>query len=130
MKRFHSLFDEDFFKSFRNTHDVLVQSSIGLGDHYITEAETEFNISLFLPGFDKESFDIGIENSCLVVKATPKALPTGKKLAGNFPTKEIQRIFPIETSISEAKVSATYVDGILSITLPKDKSAKVNVKVK
>lgn len=83
------------------------------GDAYRLESE--------LPGFRKEDITIDIENDCLTIKAERKADNEDKK--DNYLRRErvygsYSRSFDV-SGVNVDAISASYTDGILSVTLPK-----------
>ena len=97
-------------------------------DRYIVKAE--------LPGVKKEDVDISISENVLTIKGE-------RKETANVKEEEIQycemtygsfsRSFTLPTRVDADKISATYENGILDVTLPKSVAAmpkKIEVKTK
>ena len=86
------------------------------GDHYLVQAE--------MPGFNKEDIHIDVNGDCLTVTAEhkeEKEEKDGKK--GTFIRRErrygsLSRSFDI-SGIEADKISASYQNGVLELTLPK-----------
>ena len=83
------------------------------GDAYQLEAE--------LPGFKKEDIKIDVENDCLTISAERKLDTEEKK--HNFVKREriygsFSRSFDV-SGINVEGIEASYIDGILSLTMPK-----------
>ena len=84
------------------------------GDKFVLEAE--------LPGFQKEDIDIHVEGNTLTISAQHKEESEEKK-DGKFVRRErkygsFTRSFDI-SDIDQAKINASYDNGILSVELPK-----------
>ena len=83
------------------------------GDAFVLECE--------LPGFKKEDIGIDIENDCLTIAVERKLDEENKK--PNFVKRErfygsFSRSFDV-TGINTDAIEAKYLDGILTLTLPK-----------
>ena len=88
----------------------------------ITENEVQHNIKVAAPGLNKSDFLIKVEKDQLLV-STSKELDTDKK-AGTFLRREFsyssfKRSFHLPETIDRENISATYLDGILDITVAK-----------
>ena len=98
------------------------------GDKFVLEAE--------LPGFQKEDIDIHVEGNTLTISAQHKEESEEKK-EGKFVRRErkygsFTRSFDI-SDIDQAKINASYDNGILSVELPKQVEVvpaptKINIK--
>lgn len=88
------------------------------GDHYVLNAD--------LPGIDPGSVEITIDNGVLTLRAQ-RSLPsddgvrwvTSERFAGTF-----QRQISLGEGIDADRISATYENGVLSVTLPVAERAK------
>lgn len=91
------------------------------GDHYLLEAD--------LPGFRKEDIAIDIDGETLSISAQRHSAHEEKDQQGNYLRCErsygaYKRCFDI-SGIQENEISASYENGVLSLTMPK-KDAKVS----
>jgi HSP20 family protein len=88
------------------------------GDHYILNAD--------LPGVDPGSIDISVENGVLTLTAERSAR-TGEDVGwvvGERFTGVYQRQFTLGDSIDTERISASYDNGVLSLTIPVAERAK------
>lgn len=88
----------------------------------ITENEKQHNIILAAPGLNKSDFVIKVEKDQLLV-STNKEIVTDKKdnnfLRREFSYSSFKRSFHLPETIDRENISATYVNGILDITIAK-----------
>lgn len=92
----------------------------------IRENETDFEIELASPGFEKKDFKVHAENGILNIKAEKKKESEEKEKAytrKEFSYESFERRFSIPVNTSDEKVSATYENGILKIKIEKDLKA-------
>ena len=101
----------------------------------IAETENEFEVQLHLPGLKKEDIKIDLDKDRLSISGERKF--ENEKSEKNFHSVEsyygsFSRSFFLPDTINKDEVDASYVDGILTVKLPKDekKVAKKQIAVK
>jgi HSP20 family protein len=102
----------------------------------IVENNNEFRMDIVVPGLNKDDFQVTVENNTLNISAkrevSNKEDETYRRF--DFGSMEYQQSFTLPESVDASKISASYVNGILSVALPKLESAKpkpaLTVKVK
>lgn len=89
----------------------------------IFETKSEIVLVMDMPGVGKDNVEVGLDENVLTVKgsvnlAKIKALEPvySEHNIGNY-----QRRFAISEKIDRGNISATVVDGVLTVTLPKSK---------
>lgn len=100
----------------------------------IYEKDGIVNIELDVPGFDKKDIDIELNKGNLTVTATKEETEKDKK---KYYRRErtfygkYQRSFYLG-EVDENKINATFKDGILKITVPKEdeKQSKKMIEIK
>ena len=117
---------EDFFEDpfFERRDSKIMRTDIKEGDN-------EYIIEMDLPGYEKENILLEIENGYLKVTAkVNKDVDEGK---GKYVHKErfygeCSRSFYIGENISQEDVKASFKNGILSLTIPKEQPKKLEEK--
>lgn len=101
----------------------------------IAESDKEFEVQLHVPGMKKTDFNIDLNMDQMTISGERKF--ENEKKEKNFHSIEsyygtFSRTFYLPDVVNKEKVDATYQDGILTITLPKDekKVAKKQIAVK
>jgi len=92
----------------------------------IKENEKDFELELAVPGRKKGDFNIEIDENVLTISSESKT--EENVMDENYTRREFgyssfKRAFTLPETIDEAKIKATYVDGLLKFTLPKKKEA-------
>lgn len=100
----------------------------------IIENEKAYEISVAVPGLSKEDFKIDLNDNFLTISGERKFSKEKKEhnvhvvetLYGNF-----SRSFSLPENVDANKIGATYTNGILEISIPKDekKVLKTTIKV-
>ena len=119
----NSFFDMPFWSDVNRTGQLFTGWSPALdlyqsGDHFIAMIE--------LPGMRKEDIDISLHDGTLTISGERKHESTNgdkaertERYVGTF-----RRSIALPTQVDANKVSATYHDGILTVTLPKAEEVK------
>ena len=120
---------------FRNLMNLQQQMSSRVEDSYgtwapqvdIFEKGDDLVISAELPGLEQEDVDISIENNTLVLRGERKrkmefAEKDAYRLERTFGA--FTRSFTLPRTVDSARISASYRNGVLELTLPKLEQAK------
>ena len=119
----NSFFDMPFWSSFGRASQLFTGWSPAVdlhesGDNIIAVVE--------LPGMRKQDIDISLHDGTLTISgerkresANGETAQRSERYVGTF-----RRSIALPTRVDASKVSATYQDGILKVTLPKAEEAK------
>jgi HSP20 family protein len=126
-----SLFDDFLSKDLMRWTNPIFQSSNSLPEVNIKETNTNFKLEVASPGLDKKDFKVLLENNVLTVSANKESEeeqkdPDGKYTRREFSYTSFSRSFnlPPQTVLGD-KISASYTNGILHISVPKREEATV-----
>jgi HSP20 family protein len=93
----------------------------------IKETEQDFVLELFAPGMVKEDFKISLENNLLTISAEHKAETENsneKSITKEYRYQSFSRSFNIDEKIDANNIAAKYVNGVLTLNLPKKAEVK------
>ena len=93
----------------------------------VSETDESFKIELAVPGFKKEDFKINVDGKNLkisTVSSNETEETQEKYVRKEFSFSSFERLFYLPKSVDVDKIEASYVDGILNLTLPKKEEAK------
>jgi len=97
----------------------------------IAEKEKEYEITAELPGMDESNIDVKFADGMLTIKGEKKEEREEKKKDYFLSERRygsFQRSFPVPESVDANKIEAKFVNGILTIKLPKSAEAQKNEK--
>lgn len=100
-------------------------SIIDVPQHNVKSTGESYIIELSAPGLEKDQFDISIEDNTLTIKVDRKKsteqidMLNPTYLKKEFSFEKFTRRFQLDKNITKDNLIATYVNGILSITLAK-----------
>ena len=95
----------------------------------VKESDKSYLLELIAPGFDKPDFKINLDQQVLTISAELKDqgkednLKTVRK---EFTFHPFKRSFTLNDKIDATNIEATYINGILTLNLPKKESVKAS----
>ena len=93
----------------------------------IIENDTYFILHIAAPGLNKNDFELSIENKVLSIEVV-KDPNNDDFTRQEFDYTSFKRTFSIPKIVEKSKISASYTNGVLNITLPKTKDALTEPK--
>ncbi|GAB5409921.1 MAG: Hsp20/alpha crystallin family protein [Balneolaceae bacterium] len=127
-RNFNDIVDEFFNNPTSNYRKDSFMPSVD-----VSETETQFELSVELPGLKKEDINVDLEKGRLTISGERKS--SKEKEGKNFHRVERQygkfsRAFYLPETIDEESIVAKYEDGILNITINKsDEKVKKQIEI-
>ncbi|RII26509.1 MAG: molecular chaperone [Geobacter sp.] len=90
----------------------------------IIEDEEGLVLTADIPGASKESLDVSVEKGILTISAPAQHSVPGTSAYREFELANYYRQFSIPESLNQEKAHADYVNGILTLRIPKAEVAK------
>lgn len=126
--RFQGLFDNLFSPEFQILNrSGLAATSPSLPKVNIKEGEDGYLLELAVPGMAKENFKIKLDQEVLSISSEKKeeATEDAKEYRRQeFTYHAFERRFNLPEDVDSEKISANYVNGVLSVEIPKREEAK------
>ena len=97
----------------------------------VAESDKAYEITAELPGLDEKNIDIKVANGGLTIKGEKREETEEKKKDYYVSERRygsFQRSFPVPESVDANKIEAKFVNGVLTIKLPKSAEAQKNEK--
>jgi HSP20 family protein len=102
--------------------------SMGWPNIEVSETGNEIKVTAELPGLDEKDVDIRLSDGVLVISGEKKTETEDKdRLFSERTYGRFERRIPLD-GIDEEKVSASFKNGVLLVTLPRSGEAKSNVR--
>lgn len=116
---FDSILNDSFFNDRLTTQVPAVN---------ISESENNYHVEMAAPGLKKEDFKLNLEGKNLTVSVEQASKEQESR--NNYSKREYNyssfvRSFTLPESADDAKIEASYIDGILRIEIAKREEAKV-----
>jgi HSP20 family protein len=100
----------------------------------ISELENSYQLELIAPGFEKSDFKVNLDKQVLTISVEKKQ-PSDTELVNNkkvirkeYAYRSFKRSFTIDEKIDESGIEAQYVNGVLTLNLPKKENVKQSAK--
>ena len=94
----------------------------------VGETDKEVKVTAELPGLEEKDVDVELANGVLAIKGEKKTETEDKdRLFSERTYGRFERRFPLD-NVEEDKVSASFKNGVLTVTLPKSAKTQQNVK--
>ncbi len=97
----------------------------------VYENNGEYVVAVDLPGIDRSTLDISIDDNRLTVKGK-RVGKDSTQHRGECPKGNFLRTFSVPASVDQSDIKADYKDGVLQVRLPKEperKSQRIEIKV-
>jgi HSP20 family protein len=131
-----------FEKSFNNLMDdlfselpVLYKNGFnqpgGFAPVNIIEREKGYEVEVVAPGFDKTDFKVKMDQDILTISAEKKEEAKNeneKQIRREYNYRSFKRSFTIDEKIDAAGIEAKYVNGVLTLNLPRKEQVKASAQ--
>ncbi|HEY8186357.1 MAG TPA: Hsp20/alpha crystallin family protein [Pyrinomonadaceae bacterium] len=97
----------------------------------VYEDDSEFTVAVDLPGIDRATVDISVDDNRLTVRGKRAGQDTTKH-RGECPTGSFLRTFTVPALVNQKDIKADYKDGVLKVHLPKrpeERAQRIEIKV-
>lgn len=97
----------------------------------IKETDNGYQLDVVAPGLKKEDFVINVEKDVLSVsfeQKEEKSESTDKMIRNEYQFRSFKRSFNLGETVNAEAITASYVDGVLSITLPKKEAKELTTR--
>jgi HSP20 family protein len=129
-REMNRLFD-DVFRGFDLVpfgFDRGFERTIGWPNIEVSDTDKEMKVTAELPGLEEKDVELELANGVLAIKGEKKTETEDKdRLFSERSYGRFERRIPVE-DIDEEKVSASFRNGVLTVTLPKTAQAQREVK--
>ncbi|MGB3006280.1 MAG: Hsp20/alpha crystallin family protein [Chitinophagaceae bacterium] len=101
----------------------------------VRELEKSYQLEVIAPGFEKADFKVNLEKNLLTISAEKNeaAKEDGfgfasqeKLIRREYSFRSFKRSFTLDEKIDATNIAASYINGILTLNLPKKEEVKVS----
>lgn len=93
----------------------------------IKETDKNYSIDIVAPGFEKTDFKVSLEQQLLTISAEKKnevKEENEKQIRKEYSFRSFKRSFTLDDKTDSTKIDAKYVNGVLTLNLPKKEEVK------
>ena len=123
-------FVDDFFTDlpvlFKNVNNKEAQGFVPVN---VKETEKSYQLEVVAPGFDKADFKVNLDQNLLTIEAEKKdeiKEENEKHIRREYSYRSFKRSFTIDEKIDATNIDASYINGVLTLNLPKKEIVKAS----
>ena len=97
----------------------------------IKETDKNYSVEIVAPGFEKADFKVSLEQQLLTISAEKKNEVKEEKeklIRSEYSYRSFKRSFTLDEKTDGTNIDAKYVNGVLTLNLPKKEEVKPLVK--
>jgi HSP20 family protein len=98
----------------------------------IKETKDAYQLEVVAPGMDKDDFAVNIEKNILTISADTKSEvkeEDQKQIRREYHYRSFKRSFTLDENVDAEKIEAKYLNGVLTLNLPKRIEVKTSNKI-
>lgn len=118
----------DFFNDFFNDSVLSRDYFKSVPATNVKETNNAYHIELAAPGLSKDDFKLSVEKNVLTISASKKeeknTEDNGKFTRREFNYTSFTRSFNLPENVNTESIEASYLNGVLSVNIPKKEAAK------
>ena len=131
-RNLNNLFEDLFADAsdlFKNDFNQTIRD--GFTPVNVKEYEKNYSIEVIAPGFEKTDFKVNIDQNILTIsvdKKDEKKDESEKQIRKEYSYRSFKRSFTLDEKIDAANIDAKYVNGVLTLNLPKKETVQPSAK--
>lgn len=98
----------------------------------ITENENNYSLEVVAPGFEKTDFKVNLDQNILTISVDKKdevvTESKDKQVRKEYSFRSFKRSFTLDEKIDATNIEAKYVNGVLTLNLPKKAPVKTSAQ--
>ncbi len=95
----------------------------------VKETEKNYLLEVVAPGFEKNDFKVNLDQDLLTISAEMKSeakAENEKQVRREYNFRSFKRSFTLDEKIDATNIEASYVNGVLTLNLPKKEAVKAS----
>jgi len=131
-RNFNNLFEDlfaDMPELFKTDFNQTIRD--GFVPVNVKENDKSYNLEVVAPGFEKTDFKVNVDQNILTIsveKNEEKKDENEKQVRKEYSYRSFNRSFTLDEKIDATSIDAKYVNGVLTLNLPKKEIVKPSVK--
>ena len=97
----------------------------------VKELKDAYQLEVVAPGFEKNDFTINLDKNILTISVEKKSETENKdekQIRREYSYHSFKRSFTIDEKVDAEKIEAKYVNGVLTLNLPRKEEVKASAK--
>ncbi len=95
----------------------------------VKETENNYQLEVVAPGFEKTDFKVNLDQNLLTISAEKKdevKEENKKQIRREYSYRSFKRSFTLDEKIDATNIEASYINGVLTLNLPKKEVVKAS----
>ncbi|MBL7724696.1 MAG: Hsp20/alpha crystallin family protein [Chitinophagaceae bacterium] len=95
----------------------------------VKETEKNYLLEVVAPGFEKNDFKVNLDQDLLTISAEKESeakAENEKQVRREYSFRSFKRSFTLDEKIDATNIEASYVNGVLTLNLPKKEAVKAS----
>ena len=95
----------------------------------VKETEKTYQLEVVAPGFEKTDFIVNLDQNLLTISAEKKeevSQENEKQIRREYSFRSFKRSFTLDEKIDATNIEASYINGLLTLNLPKKEVVKAS----
>ena len=95
----------------------------------VKETEKSYQLEVVAPGFEKTDFKVNLDQNLLTISAEKKdevKQENQKQIRREYSYRSFKRSFTLDEKIDATNIEASYINGVLTLNLPKKEVVKAS----
>lgn len=95
----------------------------------VKETEKTYQLDVVAPGFEKTDFTVNLDQNLLTISAEKKEevnKENEKQVRREYSYRSFKRSFTLDEKIDATNIEASYINGVLTLNLPKKEIVKAS----
>ena len=95
----------------------------------VKETDKSYQLEVVAPGFEKTDFKVNLDQNLLTISAEKKdevKQENQKQIRREYSYRSFKRSFTIDEKIDATNIEASYINGVLTLNLPKKEVVKAS----
>ncbi len=131
-ERMNRLFEDATQRRTREESEDTIEHADWTPAADVYNRDSEYVVMVDLPGVDRDSLDISIDDNRLFIRGTRNVEENSQQRIERTHGRFFRRFGPLPSAVDPQSVKAEFKDGVLCLTLPKraeKKAHRVEIKV-
>lgn len=121
---FNSIVDDFFSDLPVLLKDVNINATKGFVPVNVKETDKSYQVEVVAPGFEKTDFKVNIDQNLLTIEAEKQKEENEKQIRREYSYRSFKRSFTLDEKIDATSIEASYINGVLTLNLPKKADVK------
>lgn len=104
-------------------HNSMFRAPVNYRDYQVVESDDAIDVRMDVPGATRQDLDVTVKNGYLTVKSERQDVTDGSRASKSFS-------FKVGSGYEAEDLEASLENGVLTVSLPKEKKQEIKVEIR